>query len=118
MIGILLPCNKLHMRTLTLVQVVAYVQRRLNLDHSLQKIAEGLVGECMLPQHTAYDNITAIIVKFKFTAGAVEGVDPNSLLQHPQVSYPLAVPGAAAPAPMPPAVAIAQQQQQQQQLMW
>ena len=76
------------------------MQRRLNLGHTLQKISEGLVSECLLPQHTAYDNITAIIVTFNQLGGASE--DPDALLHPPAPVVPVVVPGAApTPAVLP-----------------
>ncbi|KXZ45892.1 hypothetical protein GPECTOR_49g476 [Gonium pectorale] len=45
-------------------QVVAYVQRRLNLRHTLGAVAEGLVAEAMQPQRCAHDNVTVVVVQF------------------------------------------------------
>ena len=62
--------------------MVAYVQRRLNLRHSLQSIAEGLVAEAMHPQRCAHDNITVLVVQFAESVRAAEaaagaGLEPE-----------------------------------------
>lgn len=48
------------------MQVVAYVQRRLNLRHTLGAVAEGLVAEAMQPQRCAHDNVTVVVVQVRW----------------------------------------------------
>lgn len=49
-------------------QVVAYVQRRLNLRHTLGAVAEGLVAEAMQPSRCAHDNVTVVVVQVRVCA--------------------------------------------------
>ncbi len=58
------------------LQVVAYVQRRLNLRHSLGSIAEGLVAEAMQPQRCAHDNVTVVVVQLNEQSDPLPGAVP------------------------------------------
>lgn len=47
------------------LQVASYVAQGLAQGHHPQAVAEGLVRECLVPERTAGDNITAIVIELK-----------------------------------------------------